>query len=220
MDPPSLIKRIAHVGELGDGRLVGTGRAAPRDGAFRGVRHADGGLHGRLEGCEDLLSARWFKPEVNINVISRRLGVPRKQLEKFRANYCKRCYQASSDFAKKHANCLVVNGWSISADLPIPIPISHACLCAVLNDGEVFVFDLVRDEPFYVWGGAQTGLRGGADRAGHVLRGGRARVRHRRPQLPSARRGRRTRVAGRVREVIIEVLLKYLQIKMHHLYAA
>lgn len=95
--------------------------------------------------------ARWFKPEVNIGVISRRLDVPRKQLEKFRANYCKRCYQASSDFAKKHANCFVVNGWSISAELPIPI--SHACLCAVLDDGEVFVFDLVRDkEPFYVYG--------------------------------------------------------------------
>lgn len=87
---------------------------------------------------------------MDIRVISERLGVSRKRLETFRANYCKRCYQASSDFAKKHANCLVVNGWSISAALPIPI--SHACLCAVLDDGEVFVFDLVRDEPFYVYG--------------------------------------------------------------------
>ena len=94
--------------------------------------------------------ARWFKPEINVEVISKRLGVPHKELKEYRDKYCKRCYQASSDFAKKHANCLVLNGWSISAD--VPVPIQHACLCAVLDDGEVFVFDLVRDKPFYLYG--------------------------------------------------------------------
>ena len=94
--------------------------------------------------------ARWFRPEINLDIISERLGVPREELEKYRSNYCKRCYQASSDFAKEHVRSLVLNGWSISAALPIPI--QHACLCAVLDDGEVFVFDLVRDEQFYLYG--------------------------------------------------------------------
>lgn len=109
------------------------------------VDFAKGGVRGAGAFARD---ARWFKPETDLRVISRRLGVPLRRLQAYRVQ--KQCYGSSSSFAKAHANCRVLNGWAVTASARIPL--QHACLCAILEDGEAFVFDLVRDEPLYFYG--------------------------------------------------------------------
>lgn len=93
-------------------------------------------------------NAMWFKPETDLKVISQRLGLSLDDVKPYRID--KNCYGSSSAFAKIHTRCFVLNGWAVTAD--IPIPLQHACLCAILDDGEVFVFDLVRVEPLYLYG--------------------------------------------------------------------
>lgn len=93
-------------------------------------------------------NAMWFKPETDLRVISQHLGLPFHDLEAYRV--AKNCYGSSSTFAKINKRCFVLNGWAVTVSLPIPL--QHACLCAFLDDGEVFVFDLVRDEPLYLYG--------------------------------------------------------------------
>lgn len=93
-------------------------------------------------------NARWFKPETNLNVISKRLNVSVQSLRKYRV--AKRCYGSSSAFARQRENCRVLNGWA--ATVGTPFIVEHACLCAILDDGEAFVFDLVRDRPLFLYG--------------------------------------------------------------------
>ena len=113
-------------------------------------------MKGRIRGLEAFESrARWFKPETNLEKISERLGIPKNTLADYRRD--KQCYAVSSAFCDKYG-CrntttpfmFVVNGWSVTPSLPIPL--QHACLCAVTERGELFPFDLVRREPLYLYG--------------------------------------------------------------------
>ena len=95
-------------------------------------------------------SARWFKPETNLEKISDETGVPLVALKDFRKD--KACFGMSSFFTEVYRDpeYHVIEGLAI--DLSFGLALEHACLCKVRDGKVVFTFDLVRRNPLFVYG--------------------------------------------------------------------
>ena len=92
--------------------------------------------------------AKWFEPETDLKKISAELGMPQKALEDFRRD--KACFGMSSFFTEVYPEYYVIEGLAVDPQLG-PLAIEHACLCRIKN-GEVYVFDLVRRTPLFMYG--------------------------------------------------------------------
>lgn len=91
--------------------------------------------------------ATWFKPETDLKKISDELGIPVVALKDYRV--AKQCYGMSSFFTEVYPGFHVIEG--IAIEPPLLFPTDHACLCK-MSEGKLFVFDLVRDKPLFMYG--------------------------------------------------------------------
>lgn len=93
-------------------------------------------------------NAKWYKPETDLSVIAERLGLlSEASLGRHRKPH--QCFNQSYLYSIADKRCFTIHGWGV--DLGMKFPTSHTCLCAVLDDG-LFVFDLVRDTPLFLYG--------------------------------------------------------------------
>ena len=91
--------------------------------------------------------AKWFMPETDLEKISDELGIPVVALKDYRV--AKQCYGMSSFFTEVYPGFHVMEGIAIESRLLFPT--DHACLCK-MSEGKLFVFDLVRDNPLFMYG--------------------------------------------------------------------
>ena len=92
--------------------------------------------------------AKWFKPETDLEKISLELEIPESTLEEYRVD--KGCFAMSSLFSEKYTTYYVIEGLAIDPSIG-PLALEHACLCRI-KKGQIYVFDLVRRTPLYVYG--------------------------------------------------------------------
>ena len=92
--------------------------------------------------------ATWFKPETDLEKISAELGIPVVALKDYRV--AKGCFGMSSFFTEVYTGFHVIEGLAIDSSLG-PLALEHACLCK-MSEGKLFVFDLVRDNPLFMYG--------------------------------------------------------------------
>lgn len=93
-------------------------------------------------------SAKWFQPETDLEKISTELGISVSTLEEYRVD--KGCFAMSSLFSEKYTDYYVIEGLAIEPSFG-PLALEHACVCGI-KKGKIFVFDLVRRNPLFVYG--------------------------------------------------------------------